>query len=180
MDVFQDWNPAVRTIVSLLNDELDKWAIFDAYAHPAPSFSHGPVCVAGDAAHASSPHHGAGAGFGIEDALALSTVMEEVVESLSKGGEEGMAMGIKKRKALTAAFEAYDEVRRARCEWLVRSSREVGDIYEFGGSKETTSGYGDRGWGKDIEARAWKIWYFDIEGMVGGVKEAYGRKSGGV
>jgi 2-polyprenyl-6-methoxyphenol hydroxylase-like FAD-dependent oxidoreductase len=36
-----------------------------------PTFAKGRVCLAGDAAHASTPNQGGGAGFGIEDALVL-------------------------------------------------------------------------------------------------------------
>lgn len=48
--VFASWGPTVRTIVSLLPDNLDKWAIFDSFDHPAPYYNRGRICVAGDAA----------------------------------------------------------------------------------------------------------------------------------
>lgn len=67
--VFEDWRPTVRDITSLLPDDPDRWAIFDSYEYPAP-FN------ARDATHAASPHHGAGAGIGVEDALCLSTLLE--------------------------------------------------------------------------------------------------------
>jgi 2-polyprenyl-6-methoxyphenol hydroxylase-like FAD-dependent oxidoreductase len=38
-------------------------------------FAKGRVCLAGDAAHASTPNQGGGAGFGIEDALVLAEVL---------------------------------------------------------------------------------------------------------
>ena len=167
MEVFKDWNPAVRTIVSLLEDSLDKWAIFDSYEHPAPTFSSGRVCIVGDAAHASAPHHGAGAGFGVEDALALSTVMEEVVTTLKRGGK-----GASKSAALTAAFEAYDVTRRERSQWLVKSSRSVGDTYEWA---HPDCGSDPEKCLKEVEWRAHKIWYFNIDAMLRDVRSAFYR-----
>ncbi len=64
--------------MDLLPDEMDKWAVFDMKNHPAPSYSAGKVCLAGDAAHAVAPHLGSEAGLGIEDALALSTLLAAV------------------------------------------------------------------------------------------------------
>jgi salicylate hydroxylase len=165
MEAFKDWTPAVRTIVSLLEESLDKWAIFDTYDHPAPTFSSGRICVAGDAAHASSPHHGAGAGFGVEDALALATVIEEVNTTLQKGEAS-------KTAALSAAFQAYDTARRDRSQWLVQSSREVCDTYEW--AKPNCGSDPDKCL-KDIEWRAHKIWYFDIDGMVKEARSTYQR-----
>lgn len=165
MEVFKDWNPTVRTIVSLLEDSLDKWAIFDTHDHPAPSFSSGPVCIAGDAAHASSPHHGAGAGFGVEDALALATVMEEVNATLQTGKTS-------KSAALTAAFKAYDAARRERSQWLVESSRTVCDTYEWA---NPDCGSEPEKCLKEIEWRAHKIWYFDIDDMLRDARAAYQR-----
>ncbi|RYP78139.1 hypothetical protein DL770_006929 [Monosporascus sp. CRB-9-2] len=92
---FAGWHPTVRAIVDLFPDDeadddadrgkgqgkgkgIDKWAIFDTAEHPAPYYARGRICVAGDAAHASSPHLGSGAGFGIEDALALAALLAEL------------------------------------------------------------------------------------------------------
>ncbi|KAI1412832.1 hypothetical protein F5Y13DRAFT_199685 [Hypoxylon sp. FL1857] len=160
---FEGWGPAVRTIAGLLNDLLDKWAIFDTYEHPAPTFSSGRICIAGDAAHAASPHHGAGAGFGVEDALALGTVMEEAVATLKAGGAS-------KEAVLSAAFQAYDAARRERAQWLVRSSREVCKTYEWA---NPDCGDDPEKCLKDIEWRAHKIWYFDIDGMIRDARLAY-------
>ena len=165
VEIFKDWNPTVRTIVNLLEDSIDKWAIFNTYEHPAPTFSNDQICIAGDAAHASSPHHGAGAGFGMEDALAIATVMEEVIASLQAGKASISA-------ALTAAFKAYDAARRERCQWLVESSREVCDTYEWA---HPNCGSEPEKCLKEIEWRAHKIWYFDIDSMLRDARGAYQR-----
>ena len=59
------WHPTVLNLVKLLPDKLSKWALFDLCEFPAPSYNSGKVCLAGDAAHASSPHHGASACLGV-------------------------------------------------------------------------------------------------------------------
>ena len=165
MEVYKDWNPTVRTIVSLLEDSLDKWAIFDNFDHPAPTFSSGPVCIAGDAAHASSPHHGAGAGFGVEDALTLSTVLEEVNATLQTGNTS-------KSATLAAAFKAYDATRRERTQWLVESSRKVGENFEWANPDIESNGEKCL---EDLQLRGRKIWKFDIDGMLKDARTAYQR-----
>ena len=94
-----------------------QWAIFDLHDNPVPSFYQGRVCLSGDAAHATSPHHGAGAGFCIEDSAVLAAL-------LSHGTVRSPA-------DVETAFSVFDECRRERGQWLVRSSRFVGDCYEW-------------------------------------------------
>ncbi|RYP06730.1 hypothetical protein DL764_002982 [Monosporascus ibericus] len=102
---FEGWHPTVRAIVDLFPDNkadddddrdkdqgkgkgIDKWAIFDTAEHPAPYYARGRICVAGDAAHASSPHLGSGAGFGIEDALALAALLAALDGALLPGNND--------------------------------------------------------------------------------------------
>ncbi|KAA8645401.1 hypothetical protein EYZ11_000408 [Aspergillus tanneri] len=160
--VFENWGPTVRAVIRLLPDEMDKWAVFDSLDSPPASYAAGCVAIAGDAAHASSPHHGAGAGIGIEDALALSTVLGWVSEVRTW----------ERKRALQAAFQAYSTVRRERAMWLVRSSREVCDIYEwnhpdYGSDMERSH--------EDVRARSHRIWYFDIDGMLRDLRDEYRR-----
>lgn len=162
---FAEWGPTVRAIVELLtaSEGMDKWAVFDHFDYPAPRYvggkdegGKGRVCIAGDAAHASAPHHGAGAGIGVEDALALSILLEKAVgdiksESRSKG------------TALKAALQAFSNVRYDRSQWLVKSSREVCETYEWinpGCGRDMAKGF------EDVKERSHKIWHFDIDGMV--------------
>lgn len=67
--------------------------------------------------HATSPHHGAGAGFCIEDSAVMAALLSD--------GRVRTAADIE------AAFEAFDANRRERCQWLVESSRFIGDAYEW-------------------------------------------------
>ena len=85
--------------------------------NPVPSFYKGRICISGDAAHATSPHHGAGAGFCIEDSAVLAELLCH--ESVKSGSD------------LEAVFSTFDECRRERTQWLVQSSRFIGDCYEW-------------------------------------------------
>jgi len=85
-----------------------QWAIFE---HPYIStFAKSRVAILGDAAHASTPHQGAGAGQAIEDAHVLSELLGDSC--------------IKFAKDVVAAFKAYDEVRRPRSQRVVTTSKE--------------------------------------------------------
>jgi len=108
--------------------------------------------LAGDAAHASCPHHGAGAGFGIEDALALATLLEAANSGPSKA-------------KTVAALEVYNNVRYERTQWLMQSSRATGDFYT---GRDPNVGRDFEKFGREIEWRSHKIWYYDVEGMAKG------------
>ncbi|UQC78868.1 salicylate hydroxylase [Colletotrichum lupini] len=64
---------------------------------------------------------------------------------------------------MEAMFRAYDTVRPPRGKWLVKSSREACEIYEWN-HPDTM-----RDWDKclkDLEERSHKIWDYDIEEMI--------------
>ena len=95
----------------------DMWALFDML--PAPTYSAGNVVLLGDAAHASTPHQGAGAGQALEDAFILSVLL---------GDEKTQTAG-----DIPAAFQAYDAVRRPRSQKVVSTSRAAGATYAMHG-----------------------------------------------
>ncbi|KAL4974121.1 hypothetical protein BDW66DRAFT_168077 [Aspergillus desertorum] len=178
VDAFRSWGPTVREIIGLLGEVnrewVDKWAVFDHFEYPAPYYAsvaqgkdkgigNGLVCVAGDAAHASSPHHGAGAGIGVEDALALITVIERAIEGIKSGKRT-------KEAALSAALKAYSDVRHERSQWLVRSSREVCGTYEW--INEEIGSDLEKGF-EDVKTRSHRIWDFDIDGMLAELRKVY-------
>lgn len=158
-DVFCDWAPSLRNLVGLLPEKLDKWALYDMWDFPAPHFHKDKMCLAGDAAHASTPHHGAGACMGVEDVLCLVELMK-AVSSCVKGEKAS------KGQALVLAFETFNNTRRPRTQWLVDSSRRVCDLYQ------------QREWAdqhhrtkaevcfEEIRDRTLKIWHFDYEAML--------------
>ncbi|KAG5915163.1 hypothetical protein E4U61_004949 [Claviceps capensis] len=114
---FAHFRPEITNLLKLASPNLDVWAIFDLGDNPPPTFAKGPVCLVGDAAHATSPHHGAGAGFCIEDAAVLAQLFanDEILD----------------RRAVQVALAVYDACRRERASWLVQSSRHIGNTYEW-------------------------------------------------
>lgn len=68
------------------------------------------MCIAGDAAHSTTPWQGSGGGMSIEDSLILSTLLGRAKTPT---------------EALTA-LKVYDQVRRPRTQRIVESSRITG------------------------------------------------------
>lgn len=159
LDHYKNWNPVVCKLIDALPDQLPTWAVFDLWEYPIPYYNKGRVCVAGDAAHASSPHHGAGAGMGIEDALCLATLLSEVGLTLRQGQAS-------KSNALATAFKAYDASRRPRSQWLVNSSRRICDLHQQEEWGDATKWIKAETTLEEIRDRTDRIWNFDYRGMV--------------
>jgi len=109
---YASWGPHVQKIIHAMQ-KPDVWALF--YHLPCSTYYKGRVCLLGDAAHATTPHQGAGAGMCIEDSLILSVLLKE-------------AQGV---GDVQRAFQAYDEVRRGRSQKNVMTSKEAGTLYDF-------------------------------------------------
>ncbi|KAI0454986.1 mannitol 1-phosphate dehydrogenase 2 [Xylaria acuta] len=111
---FRTWGPTAIAIVSAM-ERHDVWALFNH--PPAPTYygTQPRICLVGDAAHATTPHQGAGAGMCIEDCYILGNLIGEAstVDDLDK------------------AFKAYDEVRRQRSQKIVTTSKEAGQLWDF-------------------------------------------------
>ncbi|KAK2605704.1 hypothetical protein N8I77_008526 [Diaporthe amygdali] len=146
---FEGWSPTATKIISLMRKN-DIWALFNH--PPAPTYvsDGGRVCIIGDAAHATTPHKGSGAGMAIEDSLVLGQLVSEAL-----AGEH-----VDASKAICAAFRVYDATRRERTLRLVEDSRETGQLYDlehpvFGTDKEkireTLLNRMDWVWQKDLE-----------------------------
>ncbi|KAK5942332.1 hypothetical protein PMZ80_004895 [Knufia obscura] len=161
--VFAGWGTTVRSIVSLLPNDLDKWAVFDSSTFPVPCYNKGRICIAGDAAHAAAPHHGAGAGIGVEDALCLSALLDKAASVIQDDKAS-------KSQALKLAFITFNTIRRKRTQWLVQSSHDVCEIYEWNHPK--TGSDPDKCF-EEIRRRSHKIWYFDYEDMVRESSESF-------
>ena len=170
---FANFNPAVRAIMDLLPEKLDKWAVFDTFDHPIPTYTKGRVCISGDAAHAAAPYHGAGAGFCIEDAAVLAALLRQGADTMvrRRGGEPGISKG--NAELLRAAFETYSAIRIERTRWLVESSRFVGEMYEW---QDPAVGRDAEKCGREIEWRSRKIWDYDVDAMVKEAEEEYRRR----
>ena len=107
LEDFANTGENIHTLMGYLKDS-EQWAVFE---HPPIStYTRSRVAIVGDAAHASTPHQGAGAGQAIEDAHVLAELLGDprVTETAH----------------FEAALKAYDEVRRPRSQEVVASSKE--------------------------------------------------------
>ncbi|EJT72234.1 hypothetical protein GGTG_09100 [Gaeumannomyces tritici R3-111a-1] len=111
---FAGWHPRVRLFLSLMGPSTSAWALFD-HGVPAASFCDGRVCLAGDAAHASTPHMGAGAGVALEDACVLGALLGDPA--------------VRHAADVEVAFRVFDAHRRARGLRVVADSRVQGRLY---------------------------------------------------
>ncbi|KAI1386325.1 salicylate hydroxylase [Hypoxylon trugodes] len=103
--------PIASGMIDLTLNQPDTYK-YSQWEHKAtPTYFEDRVCLVGDAAHASSSWMGAGAGIAIEDAISK------------------LFANISSPKEITAAFKAYDTVRRLRCQRVVDSSRETGLLF---------------------------------------------------
>ncbi|KAL7755319.1 hypothetical protein ACKLNR_015076 [Fusarium oxysporum f. sp. zingiberi] len=144
---FEGFRPSVLKVLDH-TERLDRWAIFDLGDHPVPSFAKGRICIIGDAAHASSPHHGAGAALCIEDAAVLAALLSH--ERVSVGAD------------IEAAFSAFDRSRRERAQWVVQKSRRAGQLYE----QQTEIGGDFSRMSEELRETLSTIWEYDIEEAI--------------
>jgi salicylate hydroxylase len=122
---FSEFSITVCRLIDQIPDELNRWAMFDTLEHPLPTYAIGPIALAGDAAHASTPHLGGGAGMGVEDALVLVTLLEKASEESVTGGK------MTTTALLSLALQVYDSIRRQRSQWLVAGSRRQGRLSKW-------------------------------------------------
>ena len=169
ISAFANWNLCVRNVVSLFPEKLEKWAVFDMWEYPAPRYNKGRICVAGDAAHASSPHHGAGACIGVEDCLCLTNLFGEISRAVGQPPTQ-------KSQGIRTAFEVYNDVRRTRSQWLVNSSRRVCDFYHQPEWAEESKWIKAETCFEELKDRSYKIWNFDYTSMIEETIQGYRKK----
>lgn len=165
-EAFTKFNPTVRSLVSLLPETIDKWAIFDMLDSPVPSYASGRTCLAGDAAHASTPNQGGGAGSGMEDSLVLA----EVLAALENRATSGVQVGVSE---ISEGLKIYSQARYERSQWLVQSSRRVAQLF----TRERTGQSGDQETiSREIEDRSNLLWNYDVDLMVNDALEKLASK----
>ncbi|KAF2993220.1 hypothetical protein E8E13_000942 [Curvularia kusanoi] len=139
---YEHWGPKIRALMENVQS-ADIWALFNM--PPASTYYRVDplLCLVGDAAHASTPHQGSGAGMCVEDAYILSQVLAQC----------------QSKDDIGAAFKAYDAVRRPRTQKLVKTSKEAGMLWEFEGE-----GVGDdlKAFEENAKTRMSWIWDHDI------------------
>lgn len=151
---YATWIPRVRTLVSNLSNP-DAWALFNdapahTFIHPSPL-----ICLLGDAAHASTPHQGAGAGMAVEDVYVLGELLAGVFSEGSCGRHE-----------LEKAFRAYEAVRRPRVLRLVETSREAGRLWDLEVEGDNWAAFE-----RNACARMAWLWDHDIRGDLERARE---------
>ncbi|KJA20765.1 hypothetical protein HYPSUDRAFT_141882 [Hypholoma sublateritium FD-334 SS-4] len=118
LDCYAGWEPEVFTPFQCI-DKPTRWAIH--HLRPLPFYHRNGVVLMGDAAHAMSPHQGAGAGQAIEDAFVLGNLLAEAP-----------------RDQVLRYLGAYEAVRLPAANGVLTGSYESGMMYEF------DSEYGDK------------------------------------
>ncbi|MBV9789115.1 MAG: FAD-dependent monooxygenase [Chloroflexi bacterium] len=96
----------VLDIIRSTNDSLGKWGTYDIPF--LPTWHHGPICLIGDAAHATSPHIGQGASLALEDAVVLAQCLRDL-------------------PSVEQAFAAFERLRKPRVETLIKQARRMGN-----------------------------------------------------
>ncbi|EFQ30890.1 uncharacterized protein GLRG_06034 [Colletotrichum graminicola M1.001] len=124
---------------------LDRWGQFDLGECPPPTYAKGRICLIGDAAHATTPHLGAGAGICIEDAAVMASLL--AVDRV-RGGPD-----------IEAAFATFNANRRERGEWLIRNSRRAGELDQL--QSEHKKDF--RKLESELKSITTKAWGFDVE-----------------
>ncbi|WP_122276498.1 salicylate 1-monooxygenase [Pseudomonas syringae group genomosp. 3] len=113
LEAFNDWGAATRILLDHI-DNPSYWALHDIAV--LPTYSLRRVLLVGDAAHATLPHQGAGAGQGLEDAWFLAELLTH--DQLQPSD-------------LDKINDLYEKLRRPRASRVQQTSREMGKLYEF-------------------------------------------------
>lgn len=142
---FADWGPNAQKIIGLLNKpETAAWSMWD---HPfAPTYFRGNIVMTGDAAHATTPFQGQGAGQSIEDAYVLGSLFAHVDT----------------KEKIPLVFKAYDKIRRPRSQKVCTTSREAGELCAL---RLPSVGDSAEAFKENIEWRMDWMWHRDIAGQ---------------
>ncbi|MGF1471192.1 MAG: FAD-dependent oxidoreductase [Rubrobacteraceae bacterium] len=95
----------IKEIISCTEDRIGRWPGYDMPS--LTTWHRGPVCLIGDAAHATLPSAGQGASMAIEDAIVLAKCLRDVPD-------------------VEQAFSTFEALRKDRVEKLVEEARRNG------------------------------------------------------
>ncbi|KAI0189055.1 FAD/NAD(P)-binding domain-containing protein [Astrocystis sublimbata] len=108
-----DQGPVAKGMVELILDQ-DSPKGYAQWEHKTtPTYARKRICILGDAAHATSPWQGAGAGISIEDAFVLGHLLGAV----SSAAE------------VPTALKTFSAVRWPRCQEVVENGRRTGRLF---------------------------------------------------
>ena len=120
-DDFAQFEGEVQKIIRLLPRESSKWRINDRPALDQWHYMGGKVILLGDAAHATTPHLGAGAGQSFEDGWVLGRALSDY---LSGSPQPHFT-------SLSSMADLYQRVRQPRARMVQVASRAAGNMYEL-------------------------------------------------
>ncbi|CAF9908488.1 MAG: hypothetical protein HETSPECPRED_008093 [Heterodermia speciosa] len=132
--------------------DLATWAFWDTA--PASTYTRGRVAMLGDAAHATTPFQGQGAGQAIEDAAVIMTVLSKVQDL----------------KQIPNALMAYNQIRRPRAQQVVETSREYGKLL---GMQSEGVGEDLEKMRENLETRMHWIWQRNQTAQLNGAVELF-------
>lgn len=112
LEDLEGWHPGLLDLLCQFST-FERWAIFDLLHTESYTHSSGLVALMGDAAHATSPHMGSGAGMAMEDAFVLGELLKSA-----------------DRYSFPKILKAYDAVRRPRTQMVVSHSRWGMGLYQ--------------------------------------------------
>lgn len=160
---FESWGTPIKALLSHIK-RPERWALYDHL--PARTYVKGRVALMGDAAHATTPHQGQGAGMAFEDSLILSGILGEILAQPGTTNPESRSTDaeiVNINAKVEACLRAYDKVRRPRTQKITQTSREMGKIICCA----------EEGIGNDFEklkenlnARMSWIWDIDLLGEI--------------
>jgi 2-polyprenyl-6-methoxyphenol hydroxylase-like FAD-dependent oxidoreductase len=101
-----DQEPILEIIRSTPAEHFGKWLTREM--PPMSTWHKGPICLIGDACHATSPAAGQGASMALEDAMVLAKCLRDIPN-------------------LERAFARFQDGRKARVEMIVQQARRNGD-----------------------------------------------------
>ncbi|MFC5409478.1 FAD-dependent oxidoreductase [Larkinella bovis] len=96
----------IPTILKSTPGEIGRWPVYDMPS--LRTWHQGPVCLIGDAAHATSPHSGQGASLALEDAAVLAQCLRDSLKT-------------------ETAFARFERLRKERVEKIVQQARRTGN-----------------------------------------------------
>ncbi|GAA6008294.1 hypothetical protein JCM10207_000076 [Rhodosporidiobolus poonsookiae] len=148
LEDFASFNEQCRALLGAI-DSPSIWGIFSL--PPIEHIVDDGVVLIGDAASATTPHCGAGAGQAVESALYLAAVLAHPSILTAPASS--------RRAALSRALEVYKSVRHPRAQKVQIESDKGGKLYEFLGPEGD-----DLGKMKEtLESRMSWIWEHDTE-----------------
>ena len=106
-DTFMGWGAPLLDLLNML--ERQKWPLLESY--PLPRYNKGLICLLGDAAHATTPHQGAGAGMGFEDACLMAHLLRA------------------RPRLNKHSLSVFSEMRLERTQRIITTSREAGTLF---------------------------------------------------